>query len=326
MMLPVLQVTATRPRIVNPPLGGGGGGPAVTIAVAVPDSVPFDACTVLVNVAATLPAVKGAVRPVVPAGIVPPPLMTVQVTVPVIGTVLTGMVPGFGVTTMVASGPAVTMAVAVPKIVPLVARTVLVNVPVTAPAVKRPDAALMVPPPAVTDQTGVIATTLPFASLPTAVYCRLVLMGIVPGFGVTVIVASAPGVTMTVAVAVIPLQVTTTVLVNVPAVVPAVNRPVLEIVPPPATTDQVGWVPVMVVPRPSFVTTVNCCVPPVGRVAEAGVMVSDVIGLKSVLLEHAAINSAANAPATTIRAARAPEARDCKVRLLTAMFIELLLT
>jgi hypothetical protein len=235
--------------------------------------------------------------------------------------VLTCMVPGFGVTTIEASGPAVTMAVAVPKIVPLVARTVLVNVPVTAPAVKRPDAALMVPPPAVTDQTGVIATTLPFASLPTAVYCRVVLMGMVPGFGVTVIVASAPGVTMTVAVTVIPLQVTATVLVNVPAVVPAVNSPVLEIVPPPATTDQVGWVPVMVVPRPSFVTTVNCCVAPVARVTEVGEMVSDVIGLKSVLLEHAAINKTANAAATMTCAMRAREARDCRVLLLMTLFI-----
>ena len=105
------------------------------------------------------------------------------------------------------------MAVAVPKIAPLVARTVFVNVPVTAPAVKRPDAALMVPPPAVTDQTGVIATTLPVASLPTAVYCRVVLMGMVPGFGVTVMVASGPGATMTVAKTVTPLHVTETVFV-----------------------------------------------------------------------------------------------------------------
>ena len=54
---------------------------------------------------------------------------------------------------MEAAGPAVTIAVAVPKMVPLVALTVLVNVPVTAPAVKRPVEALMVPPPAVTAYT-----------------------------------------------------------------------------------------------------------------------------------------------------------------------------
>jgi hypothetical protein len=148
----------------------------------------------------------------------------------------------------------------------------------------------------------------------------------VTGFGVTVIVASAPAVTMTVAVAVIPLQVTVTVLVNVPAVVPAVNRPVWEIVPPPATTDQVGMVPVMILPLPSFVTTVNCCVPFTGMVAEVGEIVSDDMGLKSVLLEHPAMNSTASTPATITRAMRAREARDCKVRLLMALFIELLLT
>jgi hypothetical protein len=102
-----------------------------------------------------------------------------------------------------------------------------------------------------------------------------------------------------------PLHVTATVFVNVPAVVPAVNKPVVEIVPPPATTDQVGVVPVTVLPLPSFVSTVNCCVPPAARVAEVGLMVSDDMGLKSVLLEHAAMNSTASAPATTTRAMRA---------------------
>jgi hypothetical protein len=127
----------------------------------------------------------------------------------------------------------------------------------------------------------------------------------VAGFGVTVIVAAAPGVIMTVAKEVTPLHVTATVFVYVPAVVPAVNNPVDEIVPPPATTLHVGFVPVMVLPFPSFVTTVNCCVPPGASVAEAGATVSDVIGLKSVLLEHPAMNSAANTLATTTRAMRA---------------------
>jgi hypothetical protein len=240
---------------------------------------------------------------------------------------LGGRVSGFGVTVIVARAPAVTMTVALPERAPLVATTVLVYVPVVVPDVNNPEPLTIVPATGLTtDQTGVAAITLPFASLTTAVNCWFVLIGSVAGFGVTVIVAAGPGVTMTVAVAVIPLQVTATVLVNVPAVVPAVNRPVLEIVPPPATTDQVGRVPVMVVPRPSFVTTVNCCVPPGARVAEAGVTVSEVMGLKSVLLEHAAINSMANAPATMTRAARARDARDCKVRLLMALFIELPLT
>jgi hypothetical protein len=127
----------------------------------------------------------------------------------------------------------------------------------------------------------------------------------VPGFGVTVIVASGPAVTMTVAKEVMPLHVTATVFVNVPAVVPAVNNPVAEMVPPPATTDQVGVVPVMVLPLPSFVTTVNCCVPPGASVAEAGATVNDVIGLKSVLLEHPATNSATNTLVTTTRTMRA---------------------
>ena len=49
-----------------------------------------------------------------------------------------------------------TTTVALPKTAPLVARTVLVNVPATLPAVNWP-VALMAPPPANTDQVGVIA-------------------------------------------------------------------------------------------------------------------------------------------------------------------------
>jgi hypothetical protein len=61
----------------------------------------------------------------------------------------------------------------------------------------------------------------------------------------------------------------------------------------------------MVLPFPSLVTTVNCCVPPAASVAEAGETVSDVIGLKSVLLEHPAMNSVASALATITRTIRA---------------------
>jgi hypothetical protein len=64
--------------------------------------------------------------------------------------------------------------------------------------------------------------------------------------------------------------VTDTVLVNVPAVVPAVNRPVCVIVPPPATTAQTGWRSVLFVPSFSVPTIVNCCVPPVARVTVVG--------------------------------------------------------
>jgi hypothetical protein len=116
------------------------------------------------------------------------------------------MKPGAG------PGGAITVTVAVPKIEPLVARTLLANVPVVFPAVKRPEAATMVPGGLVVDQTGVIVTGLPLASLPTAVNCCVAPTRSV-GFGVTVIVASGPAVTTTVAVAETPLHVTMTVLV-----------------------------------------------------------------------------------------------------------------
>src|SRR6476619_7058935 len=126
---------------------------------------------------------------------------------------------------MIGAAGEVTVTVAEPKIVPLVARTVLLNVPVTPPAVNKPLPALMTPPPFTTDHTGVIATTLPPASLPTAVNCCGVLIASVTGFGVTVIVASGPGVTMAVAVPKMLPLVARTVFVKVPAVVPAVNNP-----------------------------------------------------------------------------------------------------
>jgi hypothetical protein len=265
---------------------------AVTIAVAVPASVPFVALTVLLNVPATAPAVKVAVSPVVPAGMVPPPFTTDQVTVPVIGTgllaaslpdavytseVLTGIVPGFGVTTIDASGPAVTMAVAVPASVPFVALTVLVNVPGTEPAVKVAVSPVvpagMVPPPLTTDHVTVpvIGTGLLNASLPDAVYTSGVLMGIVPGFGVTTIDASGPATMVTVAVPTTPLHVTLT--VNVPGVVPAVNRPVLALMVPPPETDQVSPSILTAFPSVSVPATVNACVPFGWSVTEAGVTV-----------------------------------------------------
>jgi hypothetical protein len=77
----------------------------------------------------------------------------------------------------------------------------------------------------------------------------------------------------------------------------------------------------MTFPFPSFVTTVNCCVPFTGSVTDVGAMVSDVIGLKSVLLEHAATNSTANALATITRAMRARCARDRATRLMLTLSI-----
>src|ERR1035437_5827646 len=138
------------------------------------------------------------------------------------------------------------MTVAVPKIAPLVAVTVLVNVPGVVPAVNTP-VELIVPPLATTDQVGVIATTLPLASLPMAVNCCVRLTFSETGFGVTVIVASAPTATFTVAKPEMPPLVACTVLVYVPDTVPAVKRPVpLLMLPAVAfTTDQTGTITTM---------------------------------------------------------------------------------
>jgi hypothetical protein len=68
--------------------------------------------------------------------------------------------------------------------------TVLVYVPGIVPAVKRPDA-LIAPPPATTDHTGVICVTDPSKSLPTARNCWVAFTMSV-GFGETVIVDVVP--------------------------------------------------------------------------------------------------------------------------------------
>jgi hypothetical protein len=270
--------------------------------------------------------------------------MTDHVTVPVIGTVLppaslpeavyvsevlTCMVPGFGVTTMLASGPAVTIAVAVPESVPLVALTVLVKVPVVEPAVKgtvSPVApAGTVPPPATTDQVTlpVIGTVLPSASLPDAVYVSAVLIGMVPGFGVTTMDASGPAVTVTVAVPVTLLQ--STEIIDVPGVLGAVKSPVWVIVPPPET-DQTGVFFGRVLPSLSVITTVNCWVPPTATLAGFGETTTDAIVRGPLESPHAAMNRPATMTATRTPAMRARRASPCRVRLLMMLYIELLLT
>jgi len=109
---------------------------------------------------------------------------------------------------MFASAPLVTTTDAKPAIVPMLARTVLVNVPAVVPDVNRPVVVAIVPPPATTDQTGTMGMTLPMASLPTAVNCCATDVPSVTGVGVTVIVANDPATRMTVAVAVLPPLVT----------------------------------------------------------------------------------------------------------------------
>jgi hypothetical protein len=238
------------------------------------------------------------------------------------------MVPGFGVTTIEASGPAVTMAVAVPESVPWAARTVLANVAATEPAVNGAVSPVvpagMVPPPFTTDQVtlaGVRATVLPRASLPDAVYVSEVLMGMVPGFGVTTIDASAPAITVTVAVAVMPLQLT--VIVDVPGVEPAVNSPVLVIVPPPDTAQMPATLRTL--PLLFLITAVNCCVPPTGMVAVVGEMVTVEAVCGPLESLHAAVNDPANASANRAAALRARGFNVRRVSLMT-VFIELLLT
>src|SRR5688572_32831360 len=90
------------------------------------------------------------------------------------------------------TGPAAwTTTVADPKTTPLVARTVLVKVPATPPAVKSPPRSI-VPPLLVTDQTSVMGTMLFPASRPTAVNCWVATVFRVSGFGVTVMVTTGP--------------------------------------------------------------------------------------------------------------------------------------
>jgi hypothetical protein len=72
----VMVEPARIPKELVVPAGAIGVDGDVTIAVAVPKIVPLVALTVLVNVPTAPPAVKGAVRPVVPAGIVPPLAVT----------------------------------------------------------------------------------------------------------------------------------------------------------------------------------------------------------------------------------------------------------
>ena len=102
-----------------------------------------------------------------------------------------------GATVMVASGPTITRTVAVPETVPLAARTVFANVPGCVPAVHS--RRTTVPPLATTDQVGVMARTLPAASLATAVNCRVPLMSRVAVSGLTVMLDNAPAITATVA-------------------------------------------------------------------------------------------------------------------------------
>src|ERR1051325_8787587 len=150
-----------------------------------------------------------------------------------------GRVTGVGVTVMVANGRVVTTTVAVPETCPLVAWTVFAKVPGPVPAVNNP-VLVMAPPPATTAHVGASSTTLPPASLPTAVNRWVPVMDKATGVGVTVMVANGPVVTTTVAVPETCPLVAWTVFAKVPGPAAAVNSPVLVMAPPPATTAHVG--------------------------------------------------------------------------------------
>lgn|GEM_PF-7050495 len=251
-----------------------------------PKTAPWAARTVFVKVPFTFPAMKGAVCPVLPAGMVPPPLVTDQAglmattlppaSLPTAVNVCTAPWPsvtGFGVTVIEASGPGVTMTVAEPESPPAVAVTLLAKVPAVFPAVKSPVPALMVPGGFVVDQAGVIGTTLPPASFPTAVNCCWAPTASVAGFGVTVMLASGPAVTMTVAVPEIAPEVARTPLAKVPVVLPAVKSPVEALmVPGGLVVDQTGVIGTTL-PAASLPTAVNCCWAPMASVAGFGVTV-----------------------------------------------------
>ena len=180
---------------------------------------------------------------------------------------------GFGVTVIVASGPALTVTVANAEMLPapqtgvLQTFTVLAKSPATVPAVNRPPA-VMLPPPATTDQVGARAITLPLASRAVAVNSCGPEIASTWGLGVIVIEASEPAVTITVAVPASEPTEAVTVFVNVPATAPAVNWPVLLML-PPVETDQLGRTG-MTVPKASFTTAVKSCPPPGAKVIGVG--------------------------------------------------------
>src|ERR1017187_4072935 len=254
---------------------GGGGAEPATITVAKPTTWPLIACTVLVYVPATVPAVKTPVpllmMPAVwfttdQAGTMPTmfPFTSLPTAVKVCVAPVARLL-GFGLTVIENSGPTATFTVAKPATWPLVACTVFVYVPDTVPAVKTPVPLLMLPAVAfTTDQTGTMPTRFPFASLPTAVKVCVPPVARLLGFGLTVIDASAPTATFTVAKPVVPPLVACTVLVYVPDTVPAVKTPVPLLILPAVgfPTDQTGTMPTMF-PFTSLPTAVKVCRPPV---------------------------------------------------------------
>src|SRR4051812_5832587 len=107
------------------------------------------------------------------------------------------------------------------------------------PAVKSPPAG-MVPAFRVELQVTQAGTALPNASRPTALNCCVAPGSSIAEVGVSSSCESGPAETVTVANAVTPFDSARTVLAKVPVVVPALNTPAGEMVPPPETTLHVG--------------------------------------------------------------------------------------
>jgi hypothetical protein len=85
------------------------------------------------------------------------------------------------------------MIVATPDFPPLLAFTLLANVPVVAPAVNRPEEASTEPPLFTTLHEGVIGIGFPASSVPTAESCAVAPGASVCGFGETAMLASELG-------------------------------------------------------------------------------------------------------------------------------------
>jgi hypothetical protein len=114
--------------------------------------------------------------------------------------------------------------------------------PGVAPAVKSPEL-VIVPTPLDVLHTGVKGTSLPRASTPTAVSCCVPFGDNMIALGVMRILSRGSGRGGPTLILALPVRfplLASIVFVNSPRVNPAVNRPELLIVPPPATTDQVG--------------------------------------------------------------------------------------
>src|SRR5688572_26655440 len=138
-------------------------------------------------------------------------------------------------------------------------------------------------------------------------------MASVAGFGVTVMEASGPATTVTVVLCVSPPQ--ATVMVLVPGVAPAVNLPVVSMVPPPVT-DQVSPWSVVTGVLVRVPVAVSSNVPFTAMVCVVGDRVSVDRVSGPVASSHAVTDSPTNARAARMRNTRLYGATAREARLL----------